>query len=329
MSSTKSRLLLLVVVFSLLAPTRVLCGQDVPPEWKRIRAALEKRREKFGRISYRLETTRHAPVSLYEGLEGDSSVTIKGKQDIHVDLTTGRIRHEDEFPRYSNLTKQFVTRRAVNVWDGKELFTFYPNHETQSQTGAGPFDLIKGDLKLNLPPLSSLNGWPLLWSFGFLQQSDFLNSEITNLPKLGFKFRLRENWVTATGQINPRTNTTIVFDESKDFCITQISVSKINGDRNQDTKFAYVERDGEWHLLSWKTTFRETGFQLFEVKNLQIHEQLEPELFKVPEDYLKPGMTYTDSSTPRAQAVYLVGPGGELKPLINQRGKRVVPNQKD
>ena len=110
----------------------------------------------------------------------------------------------------------------------------------------------------------------------------------------------------------------------------QKSRSKIDEDQFQDNKYAYVERDGEWQLLAWKTTFRETGFQLFEVKNLQIHEKLEPELFKVPEDYLKPGMKYEDSSTPGSPEFYLVGPDGELQPLFfNRRGQKAGQKQND
>jgi hypothetical protein len=60
-----------------------------------------------------------------------------------------------------------------------------------------------------------------------------------------------------------------------------------------------------------------------EVKQFQTHDELDPNLFKVPEDFLKPGMTYADSSTPGAPGFYFVGPDGELKPLFDRRGRRL------
>lgn len=318
----KPRILCMVIICGGTWNAAVSESRAQPGEWEQMRAAIESRRTHWGRFRCQLNTVRvlprefraSAPTNLPEFSDG--MFVVEGEMAARVDIPRRRFHKSDRTPIYSAPHGHYVTRNAVTVFDGTDAFTFYPNHETGTFTGKGPYDLTRD--RLNTARVRQFVTGPLFWSFGVFDPGDFFDGAVTDLRARGFRVTRSGEFVVARGQVGVRTQS-YTFDPQRGWNVVQAEFRRAADEQTPArVTSAYSirlkEQDGFWFPDEWQKSFRDAGEATVAVVDMRPAEQrLDAGEFTVPEDYLQPGMVVSDAVERRR---YVVGDDGQELPYV-------------
>lgn len=315
---TRASVCFLSVVATALFP--VSAAQNAS-EWDEIRDAIAVRRSAWGRFDADISLVRvmsaelmgNVPTTVPEFTDG--MVIVHGESTCTVDLHAGRFLRSDRTPIFTEAQDAFVTRTTVTAYDGSKAFTWYPDHETCTFQGTGPYDLTRE--RLSSSNISQFLRGPLFWSFGVFDPSDFLQGKVTNLSAMGFRFTRHGDLVEATGRIG-RERVELTFDMQRHASVVAARYYQIaqNGDRPRLSASYQVQPlqvDGEWFAGEWQRTLPAGVDETVTVSRIRPSTAEEITAFQVPAGYLQKGMAVSDAVE---RTRYVLGADGSHEPVV-------------
>lgn len=325
----KPNKLCLVMIFTGVFNSAVCESRAQSEEWEQIRAAIEARRQNWGRFRCQLNTVRvlpkefkeSAPTTLPEYSNG--MFVVKGQLTAIVDVSGRRFHKYDRTPIFSHPRQEYVTRTTVTAFDGMDAYTWYPDHETATYEGKGPYDLIHQ--RLTSAKVRQFTTGPIFWSFGIFDNDDFPNGEFTDLAARQYRFSRSGDLVSATGTAGS-LSAEYTFDLSRGASVVSATFTRRGDGRAPRTRMRsyqvrVAQTDGEWFPAEWQKTFHDAGEEVVTVSRLERLHEVDAALFTVPDDYLQPGMAVSD---PINHERYLVGENHTREPIVSGRAVPVV-----
>lgn len=291
-------------------------------EWDTIKAAIIRRREAFPVFESRLLAIQTDPATMYglkEGapqLHGDT-VVFEHRYKHTVDLQKVRFRLHSQSDIYFDGLEMFVTRNDVRVHDGKLCQEFYPYGQPPL-----PGDRRKVDLNTPRRGTPILNGFewgPLLWQFGIFghgtrYEMSNIDMGITDLDTQDVSWARDGSRILMIGKVGS-TRSRIVFDGEQEWNVVQWEMFT---EHPAKYSMEYEPIDGVKVLKAFRfsghteMTATITEFQRTKVTDDQ---------FKVPDDYVKPGMFVGKNGK-----ILKVAEDGTLVPRVPRRALPPVPD---